>query len=67
MNLDNEKISSGVAQILLGQSIIFAVSSLIHSFIAEDNIKWFSRWELSMILLGFYGIIKAIQSLKKDK
>lgn len=67
MNLDNERISNGVAQILLGQSIIFAVSSLVYSFIAKDNVKWFLRWELSMILLGLYGIIKAIQSLKKDK
>lgn len=58
MNLNNEKISSGVAEILLGQSIFFAVSSLVYSFIlffimllfaqflkfANKLITYFNKW-----------------------
>ena len=64
MNTNNKEISNGIAKILLGQSIVFAIIAIVFAFISEDNTKWFLRWELSMILLGFYGVIKAIQSLK---
>ncbi len=61
------EISEVISMFLLCQSALFLFNSLVYAFVKGDTEKWFLRCELSMILLGFYGIIKAIQSLKKDK
>ena len=61
--LSNKEISWAVSVLMLLQSVTFFYLGLIQAF--KGNIDgWFQRCELSMILLGFYGVIKAIQSLK---
>lgn len=51
-----------IAKILLAQAIVNFIMCLILTY--RNDEKWFSCYVLSMILLGFYGVIKAIQSLK---
>ncbi len=61
--ISDKEISDGVAIFLLFIAFVFLLNGLINSFMGNGD-KWFTRWCLSAVLLGFYGVIKAIQSLK---
>mgnify|MGYP006921369803 CR=1 FL=1 len=62
--ISNKEITDGVANFLLYIAFVFLVNGLINSFMGNGD-KWFSRWCLSSVLISFYGVIKAIQSLKE--
>lgn len=53
-------LSDLAALILASSSIMMFTTSIVWAISGETTDKWFSRFFLSMVCLGFFGIIRKI-------